>query len=360
VLRDLIATGDAAGDPELVQQLAELRGRLTHTIAAAVVDLAAATPLRWARLTTTKPASYVNPVPKVDADPRFELGSIAKGLTGMLLAEGIRRGELTLDTTAGEILAAQLERPPDQEVPLLSVTLRELATHTSGLPRLPRRAGTVGRGLRLALLGMDPYRGQSPERVLQLAAREPLRDRGRYRYSNLGGAVAGQLVAIAAGTDYGRALHDRILAPLQMSSTVVARTDQTARRGRSRSGLSRQAWVLDGYAPAGGVISSIEDVALLTRALTDGTAPGIESLTPIGDVAPSAPGREAGIFWIIEPLPDDGPRLTWHNGMTAGYAAFLGVERELGRGVAVLADAARGPEQRAVALQLLELLRTPR
>jgi CubicO group peptidase (beta-lactamase class C family) len=260
----------------------------------------------------------------------------------MLLAEGIRRGELTLDSTVGEVLADQLERPPDREVPLLTVTLRELVTHTSGLPRLPRTAGTIGRVLRLGLLGMDPYRGQSPERVLQLAAGQPLRARGSYRYSNLGGAVAGQLVAIAAGAEFGAALRDRILAPLQMSGTAVARVGATAARGRSRSGLSRQAWVLDGYAPAGGVISS--------------TAPGIEALTPIAGVAPSAPGRAAGMFWIVEPLGDgaDGPSLTWHNGMTAGYSAFLGVLRDGGRGVAVLADAARGPEQREVALALLK------
>ena len=353
------------GDPELVGELVGLRGRLTHTIAAAVVDLGGRPVTRWARLTTDKPASVVNPVPKVDADPSFELGSIAKGLTGMLLADAIGRGELTLDTTAGEILAPRPELAQRTRGPLHSITLRELATHSSGLPRLPRTAGTAGRLARLAVLGMDPYRGQPAERVLQLAAGQPLRERGRYRYSNLGGAVAGQLVAIAAGRDYATALHDRILAPLQMSSTAVATAGATAARGHSKSGLSRQAWILDGYAPAGGVIATIEDVARLTQALTDGTAPGIESLTPLPGAPPSAPGREAAMFWIAEPLPRadaqpapagagaDSPTLTWHNGMTGGYSAFLGVLRERGRGVAVLADAARGPEQRAVALALL-------
>jgi CubicO group peptidase (beta-lactamase class C family) len=382
VLRDLIATGDAVGDPELIRELVRRRGRLTHTIAAVVVDLGARPVTRWARLTTDKPASVVNPVPKVDADPSFELGSIAKGLTGMLLADAIERGELTLDTTAGEILATRPALAERTRGALDSITLRELATHSSGLPRLPRTAGTAARVLRLAVLGMDPYRGQTPERVLQLAARQSLRDPGSYGYSNLGGAVAGQLIAIAAGADYPTLLRDRILAPLEMTSTAVASAGVTAARGRSKSGLSRQAWILDGYAPAGGVIATIEDVARLTQALTDGTAPGIASLTPLPGAPPSAPGREAAMFWIAEPLgraegqpapagagaegpraPEgqpapvgpgaDPPTLTWHNGMTAGYSAFLGVLRDRGRGVAVLADAARGPEQRAVALELL-------
>ena len=109
MLRDLISTGDATGDPDLIEQLVGLRGRLTRTIAAAVVDLDAQPSARWAHLTTNKPRSVTSPEAKVDADPRFELGSVTKGLTGMLLADAIGRGELTLETTAGEILAARPE-----------------------------------------------------------------------------------------------------------------------------------------------------------------------------------------------------------------------------------------------------------
>jgi CubicO group peptidase (beta-lactamase class C family) len=373
VLTDLISTGDATGDPELVEQLVGLRGRLTRTIAAAVVDLAAEPSARWAHLTTNKPRTVTSPEVEVDADPKFELGSVTKGLTGMLLAEAIGRGELTLRTTAGEILAARPELHEQTQGPLHAITLLELCTHTSGLPRLPRTAGTAGRIVRYALLGMDPYRGQSAERVIGQAAGQTLQHRGSYRYSNLGGAVAGQLLAIAAGAEYSVLLHERIFQPLQMTSSTVAVKGGTAARGRTKSGRGRQPWVLDGYAPAGGVISTIEDVSRLTAALVDGSAPGIESLEALDGVAPSAPGREAGMFWIIEPLepleplerrdlkaggatPTTGPVLTWHNGMTGGYSAFLGVARQLHRGVAVLADTSHGPEQRAIALQLLRSL----
>ncbi len=113
---------------------------------------------------------------------------------------------------------------------------------------------------------------------MELAAGQTLQHRGGYRYSNLGGAVAGQLLAIAAGSEYAVLLRERIFAPLQMMSSTVAVKGGTAAWGRTRSGRGRQPWVLDGYAPAGGVISTIEDVARLTAALVDGTAPGIESL----------------------------------------------------------------------------------
>jgi CubicO group peptidase (beta-lactamase class C family) len=375
VLRDLISTGDAAGDAGLIERLAAGRGRLTRTIAAAVVDVGAQPSARWARLTTHKPRTVNSPEVDVDPDPKFELGSVAKGLTGMLLADAIGRGELTLETTAGEILADRPELHERTQGQLHTITLRELCTHTSGLPRLPRTAGTAARIARSALLGLDPYRGQSADRVMQLAAGQRLQHRGSYRYSNLGGAVAGQLLAIAADSEYAVLLHERIFEPLQMTGSTVAVKGATAARGRTKSGLGRQPWVLDGYAPAGGVISPIEDVARLTAALVDGTAPGIESLSALPDVAPSAPGRDAGMFWIIEPLaplkapkplkplkrhgraPDGaaptGTVLTWHNGATAGYSAFLGVVRAERRGVAVLADTAHGTEQRAIALELL-------
>ncbi len=363
MLRDLISTGDAAGDPDLVEQLVGLRGRLTRTIAAAVVDLGAQPSTRWAHLTTNKPRTVTSPEPTVDPDPRFELGSVTKGLTGMLLAEAVDRGELTLGTTVGEILAARPGLHAQTRGPLHTITLRELCTHTSGLPRLPRGAGTAGRLVRYALLGLDPYRGQSAEQVIEQAAAQTLEHRGSYRYSNLGGAVAGQLLAIAADSEYAVLLRERLFAPLQMTSSAVAVAGDTAARGRTKSGRGRQPWVMDGYAPAGGVISTIEDVARLTGALVDGSAPGIASLTAIDGVAPSAPGRAAGMFWIVEPLDDhdrapggaapSGTPLTWHDGRTAGYSAFLGIAREQRRGVAVVADSSDGPEQRTIALRLL-------
>lgn len=353
VTRNLVPTGDASGDPALARELVRLRGRLTPRVAAAVVELDPQPLTRIALVSTARRGSRVTPADAVDEHPRFELGSITKGLTGMLLADAIARGELTLDTTAGEILDARSPLAAGDE--LRSVTLRELCTHASGLPRLPLTPGTVGRLARLILFGLDPYRGQSPQRVLALAGRQRLRGRGSYRYSNLGGALAGQLLGIAAGGEYQALLRERVLAPLRMTSSAIAVRGATAGWGRSVSGRRRQPWVFDGYAPAGGAIATIEDVARLMQALLDGSAPGVQSLQPLADAVPSATGREAGIFWIVEPGSDERPTLTWHNGATGGYSAFLGLQREQRRGVAVLADLARPAEPRRIAEALLGL-----
>ena len=92
----------------------------------------------------------------------------------LALAFAVGRGDLTLETTAGEILAARPELHERTRGPLHTITLRELCTHSAGLPRLPRTAGTAGRLARYALLGLDPYRGQSAEQNQYLTFEEPV------------------------------------------------------------------------------------------------------------------------------------------------------------------------------------------
>ena len=93
-----------------------------------------------------------------------------------------------------------------------------------------------GRLARFALLGLDPYRGRSAEAVLLAAAHQRLRGRGSYRYSNLGGAVAGQLLAIAAGAITARRRTNGSSRPLQMATATVARQGRYGRVGRTKPG----------------------------------------------------------------------------------------------------------------------------
>jgi CubicO group peptidase (beta-lactamase class C family) len=286
----------------------------------------------------------------IDAEPdtRFEIGSITKPLTGMLLADAIDRGEVSLDTTTGDLL------PGDAETGFGSISLRELCTHTSGLPRLPRGPLTLLRAGRFLLLGTHPYRGTTPSGVLRVAARQRLRGRGQFRYSNLGGAVLGQLLALGAGDEYGPLMNERIFTPLGMTASAVASPQQTAPPGWSSKGHRRPPWTtMGGFAPAGGVISTLGDMARLAVALLDGSAPGSGSLTPIEGVATDGTNRAIGMFWVIESVPGTDRRLAWHNGQTAGYSSFLGLAPHTGRAVIVLANVAQVSDQQRIAFELM-------
>ena len=167
----------ARGDPRLALQLARFRQRRTRDVAVALVDLDDERVVRTAFLG------------RADLNTRFEIGSVTKGLTGMLVAAALARGELSLDTPIAEVL------PEYGATEFGTVTVRELCSHTSGLPRLGGGVPFLARAVPFALLGLDPYRNLSARRLLAQASRAPVGRRGAYRYSNLGAAVVGQLLA---------------------------------------------------------------------------------------------------------------------------------------------------------------------
>lgn len=322
----------ATGDRELATELARLAGPRCRRVAAAAIDLGAAVPVRTAFI-------------GANASTSFEVGSVTKAMTGMLLADAIERAELAMSSTVGELL------PSLAGSAAATVTVQELCTHTSGLPRLPRNLGMVVRAALFAFLGVDPYRGVTASQVVAMTNRQKLRHRGRAAYSNLGGALLGQLLAERAGVDFGALLQARIFMPLGMRGAGVATRQRQAAPGWSSGGLPRQPWVVGGYAPAGGVIATVDDLAVLAVGLLSQTAPGYMSMTPVPGVMTSRPDRRSGMFWVVDSLPD-GRTMTWHNGATGGYSSFFALFPETRQAVIALANISRPSDQQRIALGL--------
>jgi CubicO group peptidase (beta-lactamase class C family) len=327
----------ACGDPELAVELDRVTGRRTRCVAAAVVD-----PRTGTRM------AFIGG--DVDASTRFEVGSVTKAMTGMLLAEAVRRGEVTLASTVGDLLGDTAGSP------LGSVTLRELCTHTSGLPRQSRSPGTLVRAAGSAWFGVDPYRGLSATAVLRLAQRQRLTGRGTQRYSNLGASVLGHALAAAAGQDFPTLLAERVCTPTGMDATLIATRADTAPRGWTALGRRPQPWVLGGYSPAGGAVSTLADTTRLAVSLLDGSAPGLACLEPIGRFAPDRPERATGMFWVIDTVPGTDRAMVWHNGQTGGYSAFLALYPQARRAVVVLSNVARATEPQRIAVALTRWL----
>lgn len=329
-------------DSELSTHLAEVGGRWAGDVAGAVIDVRLDPKVRYGFLGASS------------LDRVFEIGSVTKGLTGMLLADAISRGEVELGTTVAAI------QPAVEGTPLGAVTLRQLATHASGLPRLAGGAKTTWRGLRFAYLGLDPYRGLTPDDVFSDAARQRLDRPGQYLYSNLGGALCGQLIARAARCgDFAGLLHHRILVPAGLTHTSVGGRGQAAPAGRSPLGFRRQPWVMDGYAPAGGVRSTIADMARLAVGLLTATGPGCESLNAIDGAKSDGGDRPRGMFWIIQRTPVSGLRMIWHNGRTGGYSAFFALLPDRGQAIVVLSSVAQSSRTERLAAALMRSLGEP-
>jgi CubicO group peptidase (beta-lactamase class C family) len=256
-------------------------------------------------------------------DTLFEIGSVGKVFTALLTQVLVEAGALDWDGTIGSYLP-QVDFSSDA---VAAITLRELATHTSGLPRLPDNMEIAD--------PLDPYAGYEREDLLEfLAGHAPDRLDKTYAYSNLGAGLLGQIAADAAGTSYGDAIHARVASPLGMLDTRAGIDE--AHRGRLAGGYSDGAdmpnWGgFDALAGAGALVSSVDDLLRFVAAnLEDGDLAA--ALAAIRE--PQANG-ETGLGWHIRRLADGTP-VHWHNGGTGGYASFLALRADSGTGVVVL------------------------
>src|SRR5215467_7311064 len=148
----------------------------------------------------------------LDGDTIFEIGSISKVFTSLLLADMVRRKEVSLDDPAARYLPEHVRMPERNGK---SITLLDLSTHTSGLPCV---AGNPK--------PKDPanlYAGYTVNDLYEFLSSYTLqRDPGsEFEYSNLGAGLLGHLLAYCAGTDYESLIRMRITAPLGMPDTRI-------------------------------------------------------------------------------------------------------------------------------------------
>lgn len=314
------------GDERLARGLRDLL-RSVHPVAAVAVVTSGGTTV----------ASY-----GAALESEFEVGSLSKALTGLLYADAVARGVVQPTTLLGDVL-------PLRDCDAARVTLGSLATHASGLPRLPKGSQTITKTLELWTRGTNPY-GETLEQLLAQAAQTPVGQVGRHSYSNLGFELLGHAVASAAGTTYPELLRERLTAPLGMAGTYVTETLHDLRanaiRGRTRSGRARDSWVGEALAPAGAIRSTAGDLARLTEALLDETAPGAPALDPAEQFA--GPAVRIGAAWMVQSRK--GRDLTWHNGRTGGFASWWGLDRAARTGVVVLSGTSASVDRHGVEL----------
>lgn len=295
------------GDADLAATAGALLGR-AHTVAAIA--------------TVTPEGSATASIGAAD-EADFEIGSVSKALTGMLYREAVDRGRVTPSTTLGSLLPLAGHGAVEQ------VTLESLATHRSGLPRLPTAMQPWRRTWRLYTQGENPYGDTLAELLDQtrgITVGPP-----RAVYSNLGFQLLGHAVAAASGVRYVELLQSRFGDALY-APAAVDELRPGALVGASRRGKVRAPWTGEGIAPAGGIRASIGTMQGLLERILDGTAPGLSALDPDTEFSR---GVRIGAGWIT--LGRGEQSITWHNGGTGGFRSWIGVDRAAGVGAVVLA-----------------------
>lgn len=264
---------------------------------------------------------------------RYALGSLSKTYTVLLLAELAGSGALALD----DPVAAHLPRLPLTHPYARRITLRHLATHTSGLPRVPRDL------MAAALLrpSANGYAGYGTERLLHAFARAAPRHApgSRWRYSNFGMALLGAALAHTAGTGYGTLLAGRVLGPLRLhdSGTAPGCGDAIGHRPDGRTPLPPPETAA--FAPAGAVRATPADLLGYVEAHLDPGASALAGALRRVQVPQLRRGRDHHethtLTWYQHPAP--GGPLLFHAGATFGQQAFAGFHPASGTGVAATA-----------------------
>ena len=270
----------------------------------------------------------------LDGRTMFEIGSMTKVFTSLLLTDMVQHGEVTLGEPVARLLPAGTKVP---ERGGKQITLIDLATHTSGLPRLPTNMTPKDPA--------NPYADYSVAQLYQFLAGYSLpRDIGaRYEYSNLGGGLLGHALSLRAGTDYGTLVRRRIAGPLGMSSTTIALTpEQKARLAVGHDLALRPVanWDLPTLAGAGALRSDADDMLTFIGAelgyvktpLAAAMKAQIEPRRPT-----DIPNTEVALGWHVTTLP--GGPIAWHNGGTGGYRTMMAFDPKAGVGVVVLSNA---------------------
>lgn len=316
------------GDADLARQARELTDGLPSALAVGVVsDEGIRTATIGAPLEGT-----------------FEIGSITKGITGMLYTDAVERGEIEPATTLGEVLGLG-------GVPAADVTLQQLSRHRSGLPRVAGGIGSFLRGFWATLTAQNPYTGDVAETLAHLGRVGT--DGEVPSYSNFGFAVLGHALAERAGTTYPDLVAERVTAALGLGSMRIpdSPADLTDRAvtGRDTAGREQEPWTGHATAPAGGIRADIGDMTRLAQALLEGLAPGVAALDPVADFDDD----RIGAGWITS--EHDDRTITWHNGGTGGFRSWLGMDREAGVAVVLLAATTHDVDDAARELLLREV-----
>jgi len=284
-----------------------------------------------------------------EGDTLFEIGSISKTFTSLLLAQ-MTQDYVSLNQPVQELLpAAKVTLPRKAGV---AITLKHLATHVSGFPRMPDNFSPAD--------PQNPYVDYGRDQLYAFINGYTLtREPGiGWLYSNVAAGLLGHALSVKLGSEYGLLLKSSITDPLKMWDTSInlSATQQTRlATGHDDQLDPKKAWTFDVLAPAGALRSTADDMLtyLAAQATISKTAlRAAMDLTQQVHYDHKDLSFSMGLGWII----NEG-RYRWHNGGTGGFGSFAGFDPQSRTAVVVLANTitAQAPET-LLGHQLLKLM----
>jgi D-alanyl-D-alanine-carboxypeptidase/D-alanyl-D-alanine-endopeptidase len=285
----------------------------------------------------------------VDQNSVFEIGSISKVFTTIILEDKIIKGELSLDDPISKYLPDTLIVPSSNDE---VITLRHLATHTSGLPRMPSNFAPKDMS--------NPFADYTNEKLYAFLSGYQITSIGtKSEYSNLGMGLLGHILELQSGKTFEELVVETIAKPLKMDYTAVTISESMATNlAKGHAGSTEVAnWDFKSMAGAGGLKSNANGMVKFIQAnmgVLDSDLYNAMQLTHQSAFKDASNDFEIGLAWHYE----DDNKIIWHNGQTGGYHSFAGFIKGTDKGVVILTNTAENVG--AVGFNILGISKTLR
>lgn len=281
-------------------------------------------------------------------DSVFEIGSISKTFTALILAQMVQQNKVRLDEPVRDLLPHDLFPPNTIAAPGPEITLLDLSDQHSGLPRMPDNFAPADPA--------NPYADYNPARLYAFIAKHGLAlpPNAPFGYSNLGVGLLGQALANRAGVPYPELLHQQVTGPLHMTDTVIAIPPALQSRfiqGYNGKLQPAHAWDLDALAGAGAIRSTADDMlTYLDAQLHPNQLPASTLAAPNGKTLSAAIAQthvihadvgnnmHIALNWFHR----DDTGTYWHNGGTGGYSSYAAFNPQQDFAIVILNNVAPG------------------
>ena len=282
-----------------------------------------------------------------DGNTIYEIGSITKVFTSLLLQKMADDGKLNLNDPISKFLPKSVKTPSKNGK---EITLLDLSAQISGLPRMPDNFRPKDY--------QNPFADYTPEKLYEfLSSYKLTRDIGeKYEYSNVGAGLLGHILSLAGKSDYETLVEKYICEPLKMKSTFITFKPEFKKRlaqGYNISGNPVKNWDFSSLAGAGALKSCVNDLITFLKAnmgliKSDLYSSMLKIQKRVHDTG--IPDLDIAMGWHI--WKKFGKQIIWHNGGTYGYTTFIGFDNESKKGVIVLSNGPQGVDD--IGLHLLD------
>jgi D-alanyl-D-alanine-carboxypeptidase/D-alanyl-D-alanine-endopeptidase len=278
---------------------------------------------------------------KPDETTIFEIASVTKTFTTLLLADLVERNMLELEDPVEKFLPSSVIVPGFNGT---KITLLDLATHTSGLPSIPTNLNPEDE--------LNPYADYTADMLYQFLSNYTLQRKPgtEYEYSNMGMALLGHVLELATGIDYESLVIDRICNSLGMDDTRVSLSAEQEQRlaqgyfgeldlleGYKHESIPH--WTFDVFAPAGGLCSTVRDLLVYVSAnlgLIETDLSSAIELTHTVRRETTIPLMKICLGWHT--LDYEGADVIMHHGATYGFSSDVLFVKDEGVGVVLLSN----------------------